>query len=389
MNNQLHKPYFIAILSTLMAFASISTDIYLPAMPQMAGELKGDVELTITGFLIGFALAQLMWGPISDAIGRRFPLFIGMLLFIIGSIGCALSKDIQQIVFWRVIQAFGACTGPLLGRAMISDLFDRAHAAQMFSTLLFFMAIAPIIGPLTGGQIIKYSNWQTIFWILAIIGGGMFLSLFWIPETLPPEKRIKLSLLSSFHNYFVLLCNRSFMAYTLCLAFYYVAAYSYMTGSPFVYIVYFGVDSQYYGWLFSINVLGVMIMSIITRRLVQKYPLDILLRLALSLASFAALALVLVVKFHFGGLVSIAMAIFLFISMNGAIATTSIAAALSAVPHMVGSASALIGALQFGSGIISSLLLTWYRDETPWPMACIIAVFTFASAIIILLHCHD
>ncbi len=143
---------FILILSALMAITSLSTDIYLPAMPLMAQELHGDAELTITGFLIGFCIAQLIWGPLSDHFGRKVPLFIGLVLFVIGSVGCALSSDITQNVFWRVFQALGACTGPMLARAMIRDLFARTRAAQMLSTLMVVMAIAPIAGPLLGGQ---------------------------------------------------------------------------------------------------------------------------------------------------------------------------------------------------------------------------------------------
>ncbi|RAP69646.1 MFS transporter, partial [Candidatus Erwinia dacicola] len=128
-----HGLSFLLILSALMAVTSLSTDIYLPAMPMMAKDLQGDAELTITGFLIGFCIAQLIWGPISDRYGRRLPLFIGLGLFIIGSVGCALSTNIEQIVFWRVFQALGACTGPMLARAMIRDLFSRTRAAQMLS----------------------------------------------------------------------------------------------------------------------------------------------------------------------------------------------------------------------------------------------------------------
>ena len=168
--NAASGPLFILILSGLMAFASLSTDIYLPAMPVMAAELQGDAELTITGFLIGFAVAQLIWGPIGDRLGRRTPLFIGMVLFIIGSVGCALSVSIDQIIFWRVFQALGACTGPMLARAMVRDLFARTRAAQMLSTLTIVMAIAPIIGPLLGGQLIRVTSWHAIFWLLAGIG---------------------------------------------------------------------------------------------------------------------------------------------------------------------------------------------------------------------------
>ncbi|WP_236722749.1 multidrug effflux MFS transporter [Pantoea latae] len=247
---------FLLILSALMAVTSLSTDIYLPAMPVMTRDLQGDAELTITGFLTGFCIAQLIWGPISDRYGRRQPLFIGLGLFIIGSVGCALSTDILQIVFWRVFQALGACTGPMLARAMIRDLFSRTRAAQMLSTLMMIMAIAPIAGPLVGGQMIKATSWHIIFWLLAIIGTLMLMSLFWLPETLPAEKRSQASVPKAFQNYYALLTNAKYMQFTLCLTFYYVAAYAFITGSPFVYITYFGIDPQHYGWLFAVNVVG-------------------------------------------------------------------------------------------------------------------------------------
>jgi len=370
----------VLILSALMAITSLSTDIYLPAMPVMATDLQGDAELTITGFLIGFCIAQLVWGPVSDHFGRRLPLFIGMALFIAGSVGCALSTDIVQIVFWRVFQALGACTGPMLARAMIRDLFSRTRAAQMLSTLMIIMAVAPIAGPLIGGQMIKVTSWHTIFWLLAIIGVLMLVSLFWLEETLPAEKRVKASLSGAFANYAILLRNASFMRFTLCLTFYYVAAYAFITGSPFVYIRYFGVDPQHYGWLFAVNIIGLMAVSIVNRRLVHRYPLESLLRFAVFAASLAAVILAAATGFGFGGIGLIVVAVFVFFSMNGIIAATSTACALDAVPNVAGSASALMGSLQYGSGIISSLLLALLSDGTPWTMGWIMAVFTLASA---------
>ncbi|WP_421671577.1 multidrug effflux MFS transporter [Rahnella sp. EDr1-12] len=370
----------VLILSALMAITSLSTDIYLPAMPVMATDLQGDAELTITGFLIGFCIAQLVWGPVSDHFGRRLPLFIGMVLFIAGSVGCALSTDIVQIVFWRVFQALGACTGPMLARAMIRDLFSRTRAAQMLSTLMIIMAVAPIAGPLIGGQMIKVTSWHTIFWLLAIIGVLMLVSLFWLEETLPAEKRVKASLSGAFSNYAILLKNVSFMRFTLCLTFYYVAAYAFITGSPFVYIRYFGVDPQHYGWLFAVNIIGLMAVSVVNRRLVHRYPLESLLRFAVFAATLAAVILAAATGFGFGGIGLIIVAVFVFFSMNGIIAATSTACALDAVPNVAGSASALMGSLQYGSGIISSLLLALLSDGTPWTMGWIMAVFTLASA---------
>ncbi|MBW9956766.1 MFS transporter, partial [Escherichia coli] len=156
------------------------------------------------------------WGPISDRFGRRPPLIIGMVLYIIGSAGCALSTDISHIVFWRVFQALGACTGPMLARAMIRDLFSRTRAAQMLSTLTIVMAIAPIVGPLLGGQIIKFTSWHAIFWLLTAIGTFMLLSLYWLPETLPIERRVSASMSDVFRTYYRLLSHVNFMKFTLC-----------------------------------------------------------------------------------------------------------------------------------------------------------------------------
>lgn len=377
--------FFIVILGALMAFTSLSTDIYLPAMPMMAAELQGNVELTITGFLIGFSFAQLIWGPISDRVGRRIPLFIGMVLFVIGSAGCALSSDMPQIVFWRVFQAFGACTGPMLARAMIRDLYARTRAAQMLSTLVIISAIAPVVGPLLGGQIVTIASWRAVFWLLVVMGAAMFIALWWLPETLPGEKRLTTPISSAFGNYASLLKNREFMRYTLCVSFFYVAAYAFIAGSPFVYISDYHVDPQHYGWLFAVNIIGVMALSSVNRRLVQRHPLHTLLRVAAFVAALATVLLALSVKTHMGGMVAMVLTIFIFFSMNGIVAAASTAAALDTVPsNLAGSASALIGSLQYGSGIVSSLLLSVFSDGTPWAMAWIMMAFTLLCFVMVM-----
>ncbi|EBU1666511.1 multidrug effflux MFS transporter [Salmonella enterica] len=375
---------FIILLSALMALTSLSTDIYLPAMPIMARALHGDAELTITGFLIGFTLAQLIWGPVSDHLGRKIPLFIGMVLFVAGSVGCATSTTMMQMVFWRVFQAMGACTGPMLARAMIRDLFSRSRAAQMLSTLMIVMAIAPIGGQLLGGLIIKFSTWPMIFWLLSATGVVMFLALLTLPETLPEERRVQATLKGAFGNYVFLLKNRRFMRYTLSLTSYYMAVYAFIAGSPLVYISYYGVSPQHYGWLFAVNIVGVMLLSTINRKLVQRHSLDALLRTSLSLAAIAAILLTLAAGLKTGGIAFLVVMMFITFSMNGVIAAASTAAALDEVPEIAGSASALIGALQYGSGIVSTGLLALFSDNTPWTMSWIIGLFTTAGALLAL-----
>lgn len=372
---------FMVILGVLMAFTSLSTDIYLPAMPVMADELHGNAELTVTGFLVGFAIAQLVWGPVSDRIGRRMPLFIGMVLFVIGSIGCAMSQTMEQVVFWRVFQALGACTGPMLARAMIRDLYSRTEAAKMLSTLMVIMAVAPIIGPLLGGQLLKIGSWHSIFWLLAVIGALMFAMVFRLPETLPDTGHNSVSIWHAFANYRMLLANGPFMRYTLSLTFYYTAVYAFIVASPFVYINYFGIDAQHYGLLFGLNILGVMGLSMINRYLVVRFSLDALLRTATGVAALAALLPAVAVKADMGGIVGIVVPVFVAFTMNGVIAASATAAALDSVPKMVGSASALIGALQYGSGIVSSIMLAVFSDGTPWPMAWMMALFMVLGAV--------
>lgn len=366
------------LLSVLMAFTSLSVDIYLPQMPQMERELHGNVELTITGFLIGFAIAQLIIGPVSDRFGRRKPLLVGLVLFVIGSVGCVYSANLHEMMLWRVVQAVGACAGPLLSRAMIRDVYNKVKAAELLSTLMMVMALAPIFGPIIGG----YLNWHNIFWLLAGIGFLMFVLSFFIPETLSVESRTKLSVRNTFSSYKNLLKNKKFMRYTLCVTFFYVAIYTFIAGSPFVYIEYFGVPKQYFGLLFGINIVGLMLLSLANRKLVHRFKLDTLLKAATGISLLGGLFLVLFTKLEVGGIFGIMIPIFFIFSMNGIIAATTTATALDSVPKGAGSAAALLGSLQYGSGILSTVLLAFFSDGTPWTMVWIMGIFLLLSTMI-------
>ncbi|MGY6090339.1 multidrug effflux MFS transporter [Avibacterium paragallinarum] len=364
-----------------MATTSLSTDIYLPAMPQMARDLNGRAELTVTGFLVGFALAQLLWGPISDRIGRKKPLYLGMLLFIVGSLGCAMSETMPQMIFWRVFQAFGACTAPMLARAMVRDLFDKTRAVQMMSTLTIIMAIAPISAPLIGGQLLRLSSWHAIFYLLAVIGGVMFLSLLALPESHRLENRATGAFFSVFRNYRTLLGNAAFMRYTLCVTFFYIGNYAFIIGSPEVYIDHFHIDPQHFGWLFGLNIVGVMILSLANRFLVKRFNLNQLLRATTAFASLMGLFIAFFAYTHIGGMVSLIISVFFYFSMVGIIAACATVAALDRVPEMAGSGSALMGSLQYGSGIVSSLLLATFSDGSAWAMAWIMVASAILSAV--------
>lgn len=365
-----------------MAFTSLSTDIYLPAMPAMQKTLGGRVELTVTGFLIGFAIAQLIWGPISDRIGRIKPLVIGTLLFVIGSIGCALSTSMTMVVFWRVFQALGACTGPMISRAMIRDRYDSQRGVQMLSTLMMIMAVAPILGPLLGGIFLRFSTWNLIFWFMALVGVMLFLSTRLLPETLPVAERSQASLTQSFKNYAKLLASKKFMIYTMSVTFFYVAAYAFVTGSSDIYMNFYHVPAESYSLLFGVNIVGVSLMSMVNRQFVSHFSLPKLLAISTSLAFLFTLVLAFMGVTNVLGLWGIVVPMFCFFSMNGIVAACSNAAALNAVPSdMAGSAAAILGALQYGSGVIPSILLAVFADKTPATMTIIIAGAIFLSAL--------
>jgi DHA1 family bicyclomycin/chloramphenicol resistance-like MFS transporter len=226
----------LAILSALMGFASISTDLYLPAMPAMGRALgagPGAVEWTVSAYLAGFTLGQLVWGPIGDRHGRRLPVAIGLVLLAVGSAGCALAGSVWAVIAWRIVQAVGASAGVVLGRAMVRDLHHGARAAQAMSTLMAVMAIAPLIGPVVGGQILVLAGWRAIFWTLVGIGAATLAALLTLPETLPAGRRSRTKLRRALGGYRALLRDRRLLAYCGAGGFYYGGMFAYVAGSPF------------------------------------------------------------------------------------------------------------------------------------------------------------
>ena len=359
-----------------MAFASISTDLYLPALPAMAQSLHADhgaVEFTISSYLIGFSLGQLLWGTVSDRFGRRLPVAIGLVLFLIGSAGCALSSTIGALIAWRSVQAVGACASVVLSRAMVRDLYAGQRATQMLSTLITVMAVAPLVGPSVGGFILTLASWRAIFWVLVVVGAMTLLSLRLLPETLPQHRRREDGMGSALMADVQLLRDRRLLAYTAAGAFFFAGVYAYIAGTPFAFMSYYHVSPQVYGILFAAGILGIMLTNQINGRLVMRYGSDALL-LAGAIGTFiAAVWLVVDVSTGWGALVGLVAPLFVFVAGNGFIVANSIGGALSVFPERAGAVSALTGAMQYGSGILGSGLVGLLADGTPRPLAWIIA----------------
>jgi DHA1 family bicyclomycin/chloramphenicol resistance-like MFS transporter len=372
----------LAILGALMAFASISTDFYLPAMPTMntsLGASAGTMEWTISGYLIGFSLGQLLWGPIGDRFGRRLPVAIGIVLFVIGSSGCALADSAWVMIAWRIVQAVGACAGVVLARAMVRDLYEGRRAAQMMSTLITVMAIAPLIGPILGAQILAISGWRAIFWTLVAVGILTLAALFTLKETLPVERRNREPLTKALARYLSLLRHRRLLGYAGAGGFFYGGIFAYIAGSPFAYISYHHVPPQFYGLLFSSGIVGIMLTNVANSRLVMRFGSDRLLIIGSDVTALSGIVLAVTAWTGWGGVWGLAIPLFVFVAANGLIVANSISGALADFPDNAGAVSALVGALQYGSGIIGSALVGIFADGTPRPMAWVVAAAGIGS----------
>jgi DHA1 family bicyclomycin/chloramphenicol resistance-like MFS transporter len=378
----------LIVLSALMAFASISTDLYLPAMPALAAAFKADpadVQLTLSSFLTGFSLGQLVWGPIGDRYGRRLPIAAGLLLFMAGSAGCAVSETVWQMMGWRVLQAIGACAGPVLARAMVRDLYARERSAQMLSTLMTIMAVAPLLGPVLGGQILLFTSWRGIFWTLVGIGVLALAGLLTLPETLTREKRHSQSLAAALLGYLALARSPRFLGYALAGGFFYGGLFAQVAGTPFAYIDYYHVTPQAYGLLFGLNVGGLMAMNMVNTRLVMRLGSDRLFGLGSAVAALSGVVLALDARFGWGGLMGLVLPLLVYVSMAGFVVANAVAGALAAYPHKAGAASALVGATQSGTGVLSAAMIGWFSDGTPGPMGWVIGLGGIGTFVIALL----
>ena len=381
---QAHDLQTLLILSVLMAFSSMSTDIYLPALPSMADALHagtGAMEYTISSYLIGFSLGQFFWGPLSDRIGRRKPIAVGMLLYIVGSAGCALSTALEPMVVWRVVQATGACASVTLARAIVRDLYVGHRAAQMMSTLMIVTALAPMLGPTVGGLVIAVAPWEAIFWMLAVVGVLTLAALYTLPETLTPERRLREPMSRAFATYAHLLRQPRLLGYAAVGGCLYGGIFAYVAGTPFAYITYHHVLPQHFGLLFAIGSLGIMLMNFVNVRLVPKMGSDRLLRIGAICACVTGVVAAIDARTGLGGLAGLVVPLVLFVACLGLVAANSITGALNFYPGASGSVSAVIGASQFGAGIFGSALVGRLADGTPWPLGLLMAVFGTLSMI--------
>jgi len=331
------------------------------------------------GFFIGFGAGQLVLGPLADRFGRKGPPLAGLALYSVASVACALAGSMHSIVLWRLAQACGGAAVPTAVQAMVRDLYDRNQSARVLSLNMMVTASAPIVAPLIGGQVLLWFDWRAIFWVLVAFGLVSLLAALTLPETLTPERRNAAHPLAMVLGYFEFLHSRRYLGYLACSTFYFCCLFAFIAGSPFVYIEYFGISPQHYGFLFGVNMLGMVAMSTVNGRIVVQRGADRLLRLALFAGAGASLVLLATGLSGFGGVVGIAAPLFVVLALLTVVASNAISGALSVFPNRAGAAAALAGALQFGAAALISAAVGFFANGTPRPMIVIICLGAIAA----------
>jgi DHA1 family bicyclomycin/chloramphenicol resistance-like MFS transporter len=373
----------VVILGALTAFAPMSIDMYLPALPTLErefGAAAGAGQLTVAAFFLGFAIGQAGFGPLSDRFGRRRPLLVGLAIFTLASAGCAAAASVQGLMALRFLQALGACAGVVTARAVIRDLFEPVEAARMFSHLVLVMGLAPILAPLAGGWILVHVDWEAIFWTLAAFGLAC-LAAGWLrlPETRDARAVRPLALSRALADYGRLLLDRTFMGYALAGGLNIAGMFAYIAGSPFVFIELHGVAPEDFGWLFGGNAAGYVIASQVNGLIVRRFGPALIVTWAMgALLGWSAL-LVLAAATATGGLPGLVAPIFLLIATLGFLLPNS--SALAMAPHgtIAGAASALLGTMQFAIAAFTAWAVGSIHDGTALPMAALIGLCSAAA----------
>jgi DHA1 family bicyclomycin/chloramphenicol resistance-like MFS transporter len=368
----------ILLLGALAACGPISIDMYLPSLPTIAQAFAvgtGAAQSTLTSFMFGFSIGMLLYGPLSDTYGRRPILLGGIIMYALASIACALSFSIGSLVGFRFLQALGAGAASVLARAIARDAHEPGDAARVLSMIAIVTSIGPLLAPLIGGQLLLVGGWRTVFVALTLFGSVCAVTAFLkVPETWPREKRAQSALLKSFGAYFTLLRDPVAWGHMLCGGMAFASMFAYITATPFVYIEYFHVSAQHYGFLFALNIVGIMLGNYLNTRLVGRLGPVPIISFAATVSFVASLFVSVVSLTGWGGLWSIVFGLFFVVGVVGVLSANCTTDLMHRYPVNAGAAAAVFGAVQLALGALSSLAVGLWQDGTPKGMGIVIFV---------------
>ena len=360
------------ILGLLSALGPFSIDMYLPGFTEIAFRLNTTVDMvaySLSSFFLGICIGQIVCGPLLDRYGRKRLLYLGLVLYIVSSAGCAMSSSIQWLIAFRFLQALGGCVGMVAPRAIIRDVFPLNESAKIFSLMILILGVSPIIAPSVGSYFIIHLGWQSVFVLLSCIAFLILLAVwFLLPETRQPDPGFSLRPAAILGSMRTVIRERQFYMYALTGAISSAGLFAYLAGSPFVMLTLFGVSQQQYGLIFAFIASGLIGSSQLNNFLLRRFNSVQIVRVSLIVQTCLGILLFTGSVFHWIGLGGTIALIFLFLSCQGFSFPNSSALSMAPFTREAGSASAIMGALQMGMGALSIGLVGYLKPLTALPM---------------------
>jgi len=366
----------ILLLGGLTAFGSVSMDMYLPALPSLVKTLHttpSAAQQTVSIFLIGLAVGQLIYGPVSDRVGRRGPILFGVGVYLLASLGCALAASIGLLIVFRLLQAVGACAGMVIARAVVRDRYEDHEVLHVFSLLTLVMGSAPIIAPLIGGWVLTVGSWRWIFGVQSLFALLITAcAFFFLPESRSEATRKRALSERPLASYLALLRAPRLLGLMLNGAFSNVALFAFITAAPELVITHYHVPAADFGWIFGVNVTGMMAAGQINARLARRVPGETLLHAANAAALACASVMVLCAVTGWGGMFGVLIPLWFVMASLGFSQPNASAAAMSVDRERAGATAALLGATMFGVGSLAGVVTSLLDDGTAKPVAIVV-----------------
>jgi MFS transporter, DHA1 family, multidrug resistance protein len=372
------SPGLLLLLGAMSAFPPITTDIYLPALPELTHDLRGTItqgQMTLAVYFVGLGFGQLFHGPWSDRVGRRPAMLIGAAIYLAASVGCAVASTMSEMIALRFLQAAGACSGVVISTAVVRDRFGQQESARIFSMLLTLRGVGPIVAPLAGGVMVTYLGWRAIFWAVTLFGMTLGLSvLFALKESRTEEVAARARCESPIGAYRAVLRNRRILGYMSTSGLNFSCMFAWIAAAPYLVITLYKVPAVYFGWIFGANAAGFMIAAQINRRLLKAYRSDDILPWGAIGAVFAAAVLLSDALTGFAGAAGVFVPLFLVVSSLGFVSTNAMAGGLAVDPARAGTVSALFGVSQFAVAGLTTATTALLAREPAVSMAVAIMI---------------
>ena len=389
MTTRPHSSFKIVfILGLLAMLMPLSIDMYLPALPVISAQFgvpAGSAQMTLSTYILGFALGQLFYGPMADSLGRKPVILGGTLVFAAAAVACALAQTIDHLIIMRFFHGLAAAAASVVINALMRDIYPKEEFSRMMSFVMLVTTIAPLVAPMAGGAVLVLFSWHVIFWILALaalLASAMI--FFFIDETLPVERRQKFHIRTTIGNFASLFRHKRVLSYMLASGFSFAGMFSFLSAGPFVYIELNHVSPQHFGYYFALNIVFLFIMTIINSRFVRRVGALNMFRAGLWIQFVMAIWLV-VSAFLGVGFWALVVGVAAFVGCVSMVSSNAMAVILDEFPHMAGTASSLAGTFRFGIGAIVGALLSMATFTTAWPMLWAMA-FCATSSILFYLY---